>query len=57
MYPAERLEHTGADGGPITAVTLNATQHKIDIEGMTPEERDQFKQMLLMLKAKRDSET
>jgi len=57
MYPAERTEVTGADGGPITAVTLNATQHKIDIEGMTLEERAQLKQTLLMLKAKRESET
>jgi len=57
MYPAERTEVTGADGGPITAVTLNASQHKIDIEGMTLEERAQLKQTLLMLKAKRESET
>jgi phage terminase small subunit len=56
LYPAERTELTGADGGPLTAVTLNASQHKIDIEGMTLEEREQFKQMLLMLKAKRDRE-
>jgi phage terminase small subunit len=55
LYPAERLEHTGTDGGPLTAVTLNATQHKIDIEGMTLEEREQFKQTLLLLKAKREA--
>ena len=56
MYPAERHEHTGADGGPI--VHMHAHAHKIDIASLEPEQRDQLKQVLLAIKAKheRDSE-
>jgi phage terminase small subunit len=54
LYPAERLEHTGANGGPI--VNAHAYVHKIDIESLDPEQRAQLKQTLLMLKAQRESD-
>jgi phage terminase small subunit len=50
LYPAERTELTGADGGPIQSATLNV--HKMDIESLEPEQRDQLRQVLLALKAK-----
>jgi hypothetical protein len=50
MYPAERLETTGADGGPVQHAHLHATVHKIDIGSLEPEQRDQLKQVLLALK-------
>jgi hypothetical protein len=56
MYPAERTELTGADGGPIATANLNATVHKIDIASLEPEQRDQLRQVLLALKAQHDSE-
>jgi phage terminase small subunit len=56
LYPAERTEHTGADGGPIATANLNATVHKMDIASLEPEQRDQLRQVLLALKAQRDSE-
>jgi phage terminase small subunit len=46
LYPAERLEHTGVDGGPI------ATTHRIDIESLSVEQREQLRDVLLALKAK-----
>jgi phage terminase small subunit len=46
LYPAERLEHTGVDGGPI------ATTHRIDIESLSIEQREQLRDVLLALKAK-----
>jgi phage terminase small subunit len=52
LYPAERLEHTGADGGPMQTANLNATVHKIDIASLEPEQRDQLRQVLLALKAR-----
>ena len=52
LYPAERTELTGADGGPIATANLNATVHKIDIASLEPEQRDQLRQVLLALKAK-----
>jgi phage terminase small subunit len=56
MYPAERTEITGVDGGPIQSTNINATVHKIDIASLEPEQRDQLRQVLLALKAQRDSE-
>ena len=46
LYPAERLEHTDVDGGPI------ATTHRIDIESLNVEQRGQLRAVLLALKAK-----
>jgi hypothetical protein len=54
LYPAERHEHTGTDGGPIATANLNATVHKIDIASLEPEQRDQLKQVLLALKAQHE---
>jgi phage terminase small subunit len=54
MYPAERTELTGADGGPIQSATLAV--HKMDIASLEPEQRDQLRQVLLAIKAQRDSE-
>jgi hypothetical protein len=51
MYPAERPELTGADGGPIETANLNATVHKIDIASLKPEQREQLRGVLLALKA------
>jgi hypothetical protein len=52
LYPAERTELTGADGGPIARANLNATVHKVDIEALEPEQREQLRAMLLALTAK-----
>jgi phage terminase small subunit len=46
MYPADRTELTGADGGPI------ATTHRIDIENLNVEQREQLRAVLLALKAR-----
>jgi hypothetical protein len=54
MYPAERNEISGPDGGPIQAATLNV--HKIDIASLEPEQRDQLRQVLTALKAKHEAE-
>jgi Terminase small subunit len=50
LYPAERLEHTGADGGPIQSANLNVN-HTMDIEALEPEQRDQLREILLAAKA------
>jgi phage terminase small subunit len=50
LYPAERLEHTGADGGPIQSANLNVN-HTMDIEALEPEQRDQLRKILLAAKA------
>ena len=55
MYPAERTELTGADGGPIQNASVNVN-HTMDIASLEPEQRDQLRQVLLALKAQRDSE-
>jgi phage terminase small subunit len=47
MLPADRLEHTGAGGGPIYFDVDVKPEHKIDIEAMAPEERDQLRTLLL----------
>jgi phage terminase small subunit len=52
LYPAERTELTGADGGPIATANLNATVHKIDIASLEPEQREHLRSVLLSLKAK-----
>jgi phage terminase small subunit len=52
MYPAERTELTGADGGPIQSASVNV--HKIDIASLEPEQREHLKQVLLALKAQHE---
>jgi phage terminase small subunit len=52
MYPAERTELTGADGGPIQNASVNV--HKIDIASLEPEQRDQLRGVLLALKAQHE---
>jgi phage terminase small subunit len=47
LLPAGRLEHTGAGGGPIAFDANVKEEHKIDIEAMTPEEREQLRTLLL----------
>ena len=42
-----KLEHTGPEGGPVEV----KAEHKIDIESLEPEQRDQLRQVLLALKA------
>jgi phage terminase small subunit len=54
LYPAERTELTGADGGPIQSATLAV--HTMDIASLEPEQREQLRQVLLAIKAKRESE-
>ena len=55
MYPAERTELTGADGGPIATANLNV--HKIDIASLEPEQREPLRQVLLAIKAQAVSES
>jgi hypothetical protein len=55
MYPAERTELTGADGGPIQSA--NVAVHKIDIASLEPEQRDQLKLVLLALKAQHEGKS
>jgi phage terminase small subunit len=47
MLPADRHEHSGPGGGSIAFDTNVKPEHKIDIEGMAPEERDQLRELLL----------
>jgi hypothetical protein len=54
FYPAEKHEHTGAEGGPIATANLNV--HKVDLTSLDPEQRQQLRQTLLMLKAQHESE-
>jgi hypothetical protein len=54
MYPAERTELTGADGGRIQSASVNV--HKIDIEALEPEQREQLRGVLLALKAKHEAD-
>ena len=54
LFPAERTELTGADGGPIQSASVNV--HKIDIEALEPEQRAQLRGVLLALKAKHEAE-
>ena len=54
LYPAERHEHTGADGGPIGISVRD--EHKIDIEALDPDQRAQLKRTLLMLTRQNESQ-
>jgi phage terminase small subunit len=56
LYPAERTELTGADGGPIATASVNVN-HTMDIASLEPEQRDQLRSVLLALKAKHESES
>jgi phage terminase small subunit len=47
MLPADRHEHSGPGGGPIAFDVDVKEEHKIDIEAMAPEERDQLRELLL----------
>ena len=47
LLPADRHEHSGPNGGPIAFDANVKEEHKIDIEGMTPEEREQLRTLLL----------
>jgi hypothetical protein len=47
LLPADRLEHSGPGGGPIAFDVGVKEEHKIDIEAMAPEEREQLRQTLL----------
>jgi phage terminase small subunit len=55
LYPADRTELTGADGGPIQSATVNVN-HTMDIEALEPEQRDQLRQVLLAIKAQAERE-
>jgi hypothetical protein len=41
---------------PIQTANLNATVHKMDIESLEPEQREQLRQVLLAIKAQHDRE-
>jgi hypothetical protein len=47
MLPADRHEHAGPGGGPIAFDANVKEEHKIDIESMAPEEREQLRTLLL----------
>ena len=47
MLPADRHEHSGPGGRSIEFDVDVKEEHKIDIEGMAPEERDQLRELLL----------
>ena len=47
MLPADRHVHSGPGGGPIAFDANVKEEHMIDIEGMTPEEREQLRKILL----------
>jgi hypothetical protein len=47
MLPADRHEHSGPGGGSIAFDANVKEEHKIDIEGMAPEEREQLRETLL----------
>jgi phage terminase small subunit len=55
LYPADRTELTGPNGGPIQSATLAV--HEVDLTGLEPEQRDQLRSVLLALKAKHESES
>jgi uncharacterized membrane protein len=56
LYPAERTELTGADGGPIQSASVNVN-HTMDIASLEPEQREQLRQVLLAIKAQAVSES
>ena len=47
LLPADRHEHSGPGGGSIAFDANVKEEHKIDIEGMAPEEREQLRELLL----------
>jgi len=47
MLPADRHEHSGPGGGSIAFDANVKEEHKINIEAMAPEERDQLRELLL----------
>jgi hypothetical protein len=47
MLPADRHEHAGPGGDPIAFDANVKPEHKIDIEAMAPEEREQLRETLL----------
>ena len=47
MLPADRHEHSGPGGSPIAFDANVKEEHKIDIEAMAPEEREQLRAILL----------
>jgi hypothetical protein len=47
MLPADRHEHSGPGGGPIAFDANVKEEHKINIEAMAPEEREQLRETLL----------
>ena len=53
MLPADRHEHSGPGGGPIAFDANVKEEHKIDIEAMTPEEREHLRTLLLAAGAQR----
>ena len=55
LYPAERTELTGPDGGPIATASVNVN-HTMDIASLEPEQREQLRAVLLAIKAKAESE-
>jgi phage terminase small subunit len=52
MLPADRVEHTGADGGPIEV----ANSLRIDVRALEPEQRAQLQAILLSTKKKPEAE-
>lgn len=48
MYPSERVEHTGADGGPLQV----QAEHKVDVRSLSHEQRDQLRAILLSTQRK-----
>jgi phage terminase small subunit len=47
MLPADRHEYSGPGGGSIAFDVNVKPEHKIDIEAMAPEEREQLRELLL----------
>jgi phage terminase small subunit len=47
LLPADRHEHSGPGGGSIAFDANVKEEHKIDIEGRAPEEREQLRERLL----------
>jgi hypothetical protein len=47
LLPADRHEHSGPGGGSIAFDVNVKEEHKIDIEAMAPEEREQLRTLLL----------
>ena len=48
-----KLEHSGPEGGPLQVEPT----HKIDIEALEPDQRDQLREILLAVMAKHEAES